>query len=77
MMANGSCKLWSTFSHALNRSVARMSLSMNIVTANAGPSAIIRVSRTRCHLGILSCRNPSITNCPAYVPVMVLLCPAA
>ena len=22
-------------------------------------------------------KNPSITNCPAYVPVMVELCPAA
>lgn len=73
IMANGSCRLCNTFSHALIRSVARVSPPMKIVTASAGPSAIIRVRRTLCHFGILSCRNPSMTNCPAYVPVIVLL----
>ena len=46
-------------------------------TRMAGIMAIERVSITRFHGGSLSFRNPSITNCPAYVPVIVDDCPAA
>lgn len=45
--------------------------------ATAGPREIKRVIRVRSHSGILQSRKPSITNCPAIVPVIVEACPAA
>lgn len=47
------------------------------VTQMAGTMAMDLVSKTRCQIGSVKSRKPSITNWPAYVPVMVELCPAA
>lgn len=77
MIANGSWRLCSTFSQALSVSIALVLSPIRSVTASAGPRAMIRVTKTRFHFGICKRKKPSITNCPAYVPVMVLLCPAA
>ena len=44
-----------------------------IPTAIAGPIATVRVKRTRNHGLIFQSKNPSITNCPANVPVIVEL----
>ena len=46
-------------------------------TARAGKIAMDLVRRTLFHTGIWKFRKPSITNCPAYVPVIVELYPAA
>ena len=45
--------------------------------ASAGTIAIDLVTKTLCHTGSVKSRNPSITNWPAYVAVMVALYPAA
>ena len=49
----------------------------NNVTQRAGIIAIDLVIRTLCHIGKVKFKKPSITNWPAYVPVMVELWPAA
>ncbi len=43
----------------------------------AGVIAAPRVINRRTQGWIFQCMNPSITTCPARVPVMVLLCPLA
>ncbi len=47
------------------------------MTKTAGTMASVRVIRRRTQGAIRQCMNPSITTCPASVPVMVLLCPLA
>jgi len=43
------------------------------VTQSAGIIAIDLVINTRYHIGNVKFKNPSITNYPAYVPVIVEL----
>ena len=43
----------------------------------AGMMASRRVIRRRSHGWMRQCMKPSMTTCPASVPVMVLLCPLA
>ena len=47
------------------------------VTQSAGIIATDLVMRTLCHIGNVKFRKPSMTNWPAYVPVIVELYPAA
>ena len=46
-------------------------------TTTAGTMATLRVSRRRIHGRMRRSRNPSITTCPASVPVSVDACPEA
>ena len=47
------------------------------MTKTAGRMARVRVISRRTQGEIRQCMKPSITTCPASVPVMVLLCPLA
>ena len=47
------------------------------MTKTAGKMASVRVMSRRTQGESRQCMNPSITTCPASVPVMVLLCPLA
>ena len=47
------------------------------ITTSAGTIAIPRVTSRRIHGAMRIRRNPSITICPASVPVIVLDCPEA
>ena len=47
------------------------------ITIIVGTIAIDLVIRTLCQTGKVKFRNPSMTNWPAYVPVIVELYPAA
>lgn len=46
-------------------------------TQRAGTIAMDLVMRTLCHTGKVKSKKPSMTNWPAYVPVIVELYPAA
>ena len=46
-------------------------------TKKVGRTATVRVRRTLCQRFHVKFKNPSIANCPAYVPVIVELWPAA
>ena len=46
-------------------------------TKKVGRTATVRVRRTLCQRFHVRFKNPSIANCPAYVPVIVELWPAA
>ena len=65
------------FSHSFKISPAVALDDETIATAIAGPIAKVRVINTRTHGLTFQFKKPSITNCPANVPVMVELCPAA
>mmetsp|Transcript_30999 Transcript_30999/g.77539 ORF Transcript_30999/g.77539 Transcript_30999/m.77539 type:complete len:224 (-) Transcript_30999:973-1644(-) len=75
--AKGSCTDCSTLRYSSASSPAVGFAWQSSATATAGPSASARVRRVRFHLSIRRERNPSMMYCPASVPVMVLLCPAA
>merc|ERR1711907_71147 len=77
MRANGSCIDWRMLNHSSIES-DRVGLdSVPMATAMAGPRVIKRVIATRFHAWIRIFKNPSITSCPAKVPVIVEACPAA
>src|SRR5271166_3029970 len=74
-MANGSCKASTTWLRT-SRSVTLLS-PRRPITKTAGRMAIVRVISRRSQGLIRQCMKPSITTCPASVPVMVLLWPLA
>lgn len=55
----------------------KLSISLKNATRKVGTIAIIRVKRTRFQRAHCRFKNPSIANCPAYVPVIVEDWPAA
>src|SRR6185437_11022432 len=73
--ANGSCSASTTWL-STRRSVTLPSPRQPI-TRIAGTMAARRVIRRRCHGATRQRVKPSITTCPASVPVMVLLWPLA
>ena len=74
-MANGSCRASTTWL-SVNRSVTLLS-PRRPITNTAGKMASVRVMSRRTQ-GLMRQRmKPSMTTCPASVPVMVLLCPLA
>lgn len=75
MTANGSCSVMITFRKSFNTVISSMLLKY--ATQNVGIIAIVRVKTTRRQRTHLKFRKPSITNCPAYVPVIVADCPDA
>jgi hypothetical protein len=74
-MANGSCSASTTWL-SVSRSFTLLSPRMPMMRT-AGMMASVRVMSRRSHGLIRQCMKPSITTCPASVPVMVLLCPLA
>src|SRR6266436_1198351 len=74
-MAKGSCKASTTWL-SVSRSVTLLSPRTPIINT-AGKMASDRVMSRRTQGLIRQCMKPSITTCPAKVPVMVLLCPLA
>ena len=81
MIANGSWTLCKMLSHWFMRSsdvaVPDPSSSNISATATVGTNATALVTSARCNVPIFKFRKPDITNCPAYVPVIVELIPAA
>ena len=74
-MANGSCSASTTWLR-VSRSLTLLSPRMPMIST-AGMMASVRVMSRRSHGWIRQCMKPSITTCPASVPVMVLLWPLA
>ena len=74
-MANGSCSASTTWL-SVSRSVTLPSPRMPMMKT-AGRIASVRVMSRRTHGLMRQCMKPSITTCPASVPVMVLLWPLA
>mmetsp|Transcript_19605 Transcript_19605/g.39742 ORF Transcript_19605/g.39742 Transcript_19605/m.39742 type:complete len:208 (-) Transcript_19605:1117-1740(-) len=75
--ANGNCTLCKMFSHSPNSSPRSGEWAVARATATAGPSATDLVIIVLNHGATCICRNPCMTNCPAYVPVIVDACPDA
>eukprot|EP00982_Pelagococcus_subviridis_P006483 30135-Pelagococcus_subviridis.AAC.17 len=75
MSANGSWK--NRITDDTTMSVSACSSPAMMHTSSDGMIAALRVRNARSTGFIFSSRKPSMTNCPAYVPVMVLLCPDA
>jgi len=74
-MAKGSCNASTTWLR-VSRSVTLL-LPRIPIMRTAGRMARLRVMSRRTHGRMRQCMKPSITTCPARVPVMVLLCPLA
>ena len=74
-MANGSCSASTTWLR-VSRSVTLLSPRRPMMKT-AGRMASVRVMSRRTQGLIRQCMKPSITTCPASVPVMVLLWPLA
>lgn len=75
--AKGICIAWTTLSHSFKVSKEPSEVLKTIAQIIVGTIAQLLVINALNHFFILSLRKPSVINCPAYVPVMVLLCPAA
>ncbi|MCY1171866.1 hypothetical protein D9M73_119910 [compost metagenome] len=74
-MAKGNCIDSTTWLTTSNSTVSLPPVAE--ITISAGMIASERVTRRRSHGRTRMRRNPSITICPASVPVMVLDCPDA
>ncbi len=70
-IANGNSKHRTTWLR-LTRSVT-LPFPRTLMIRIAGKIASVRVMSRRTHGRIRQCMNPSITTCPAIVPVIVLL----
>lgn len=75
IVANGNCSAMTAFN--VSFMLVKSSILLKTATQNVGTIAISRVKSTRFHRAHCKLRNPSIANWPEYVPVMVLLWPAA
>lgn len=73
--ANGNCSVIITL--RMSFIPVKSPISLKYAMQNVGTMAIVRVNKTRFQRGHSKFKNPSITNWPAYVPVIVELWPDA
>mmetsp|Transcript_133188 Transcript_133188/g.385350 ORF Transcript_133188/g.385350 Transcript_133188/m.385350 type:complete len:229 (+) Transcript_133188:383-1069(+) len=75
--AKGSCTDCKMFSHWFTVLLRLGRSEVSSATTTAGPRAMARVIKVRSQIGTCHSRKPSMTYCPAKVPVMVDAWPAA